>query len=88
MDAKPRPWFRYAARASLALGARDTAGALGALEQSSRESGSMWIYYIPLRDAAFDPVRATSRFAALARRAGLDANGIPTARSYVRVVVP
>jgi hypothetical protein len=44
--------------------------------------------YLPVRDAAFDPVRATSRFAALARRAGLDVNGIPTPLVQVPVRVP
>jgi tetratricopeptide (TPR) repeat protein/tRNA A-37 threonylcarbamoyl transferase component Bud32 len=77
MDAaQRRPWFRHVARATIALAARDTAGALGALERSSRETGAMWTLYLPVRDIAYDPVRATSRFAALARQAGLDVNGI------------
>jgi tetratricopeptide (TPR) repeat protein len=85
---EPRPWFRDVALATVALAEGDTSRALDALERSWKGTGSMWFVYLPVRDAAFDPVRATSRFAALARRAGLDVNGIPTPLVQVPVRVP
>ena len=72
---KPPPWYRHVVKATAALGVRDTARALDALEQSARETGSLWTVYQSVRDAMYDPVRATPRFAALARQAGLDVNG-------------
>ena len=78
---KPPPWFRHVVRATAALGVRDTARALDALEQSASETGSLWIVYQSVRDAMYDPVRATSRFAALTRQAGLDVKGLPALTS-------
>ena len=71
-SANPRPWFTDAQRASIRLAVGDTAGALNALEQSARSSGGMWSTLIPVADPAYDPVRHTTRFAALMRQAGLD----------------
>lgn len=78
---KPPPWYRHVVRATAALGVRDTARALDALERSSSETGSLRILYQPVRDAMYDPLRATARFARLVRQADLDVNGMPVAMS-------
>ena len=69
VSSRPRLWFADVARASERLAVGDSAGALDALERSARESGAMWVSYMPITDAAFDLVRASPRFAALLRQA-------------------
>ena len=69
---RPTPWFTDAAMASVMLARNDTAGFLAALERSESRSGPMWVAYIPPADPAYDAVRGSARFAALARRAGID----------------
>ena len=68
----PRPWFADVAKASVLLASRDTAAALTALEQSQRDAGAIWVFYISLRDPMYDEVRKSPRFAALLRAAGVD----------------
>lgn len=68
----PKPWFIDVSRASVFLATRDSAAALSALERSARETGPMWVFFIPLADPAFDLVRGSPRFDALLRRANLD----------------
>jgi len=77
---QPKPWFADVARASVMLAIGDTAKALEALERSAAATGPMWIIYIPIADQAFDPVRRSSRFAALVRQAGLDERVITAPR--------
>jgi lipopolysaccharide biosynthesis regulator YciM len=69
---RPRPWFADVARGSVFLALGDTAHALDAMERSASRSGAMWAGYLPLRDAAYDPVRQSARFRALVRQAGAD----------------
>ena len=69
MEARvPRPWFAEVAKATVLLATGDSTGALNALERSERDSGSLWVFYIPLGDPAFDLVRKSARFAAVLRR--------------------
>jgi len=77
----PRPWFTDAQRATVRLAIGDTTGALNALEQSVRSSGSLWEILISPAAPAYDPVRHTARFAALMRRAGLDLRTFNALRS-------
>jgi hypothetical protein len=73
MEARtPRPWFADVARASVSLATGDSPGALTALERSSDDTGALWVFYIPLGDPAFDPVRKSARFAELLRKANVD----------------
>jgi serine/threonine-protein kinase len=72
----PRPWFVDVEKASVLLARGDSSGALNALERSERNSGPMWVFFIPLADPAYDVVRETPRFAALLRRANIDARRI------------
>jgi TolB-like protein/tetratricopeptide (TPR) repeat protein len=73
MEARnPRPWFVDVSKASIALATGDTAAALSALERSARASAAAWVYFIPLGDPAYDPVRHSPRFAALLRQANVD----------------
>jgi len=73
MEARnPRPWFVDVSRASVLLATGDSANALTALERSARESGPLWVFYMPLGDPAFDGVRRSPRFAALLRQANID----------------
>jgi eukaryotic-like serine/threonine-protein kinase len=78
--AEPQPWFIDAARATVMLAMRDTAGALTSLERSSSTTGWMWSEYLPASDPAYDPVRKSARFAALVRQAGLDSRVITAPR--------
>ncbi len=71
----PRPWFTDVARSSVFMALGDTAHALDALETSAA-AGTKWVEYITLRDPAFDPIRASPRFAALLARADVDAAAI------------
>jgi serine/threonine protein kinase len=73
---KPRPWFTDVAKASVFLAKNDTASALTFLERSSNETGALWVFYIPLGDPAFDPVRKSPRFAKLLRKANIDTSVI------------
>ena len=68
----PRPWFADPAKASVFLAAHDTAAALNLLERSQRSTGAIWVYYLPLGDPAYDPIRHSARFAALLRAANVD----------------
>jgi tetratricopeptide (TPR) repeat protein len=68
----PKPWFVDVSRASVFLAIGDTAHALTALEQSAANSGSLWVFYMPLGDPAFDAVRRSQRFAALLERANIN----------------
>jgi len=73
MEARnPRPWFLDVAKASVSLAIGDTAAALGALERSARGSAAAWVYFIPLGDPIYDPVRHSQRFADLLRQANVD----------------
>jgi hypothetical protein len=71
----PRPWFTDVARATVFMALGDTASALGALETSAA-TGTIWVEYLAPLDPAFDPVRASPRFAALLARSDVDAAAI------------
>jgi eukaryotic-like serine/threonine-protein kinase len=68
----PRPWSTDVQRATVKLALGDSAGALSALERSARTTGPLWVWLMSPRDPAYDLVRHSERFAALARQAGLD----------------
>lgn len=70
-----RPWFTDVARATVFMALGDTSRALGALETSSA-AGTMWVEYLTLLDPAFDPIRASPRFASLLARSDVDAAAI------------
>jgi serine/threonine protein kinase/tetratricopeptide (TPR) repeat protein len=76
----PRPWFIDVSRASVFLAMGDTGNALTALERSADTSGPLWVFYMSLSDPAFDPIRRSSRFAALLRRANISSDEIEHAR--------
>jgi serine/threonine-protein kinase len=81
MEARnPRPWFVDVARAGVFLATGDTARALTALERSSRDFGAVWVFYIPLGDPAYDPVRKSDRFASLLRQAHIESRVITSPR--------
>ncbi|HEX6573711.1 MAG TPA: protein kinase [Gemmatimonadaceae bacterium] len=67
----PQPWFIHVSKASVLLAEGDSAAALTALERSARDSGTLWVFFIPLADPAFDQIRDSRRFAALLRSANL-----------------
>jgi serine/threonine-protein kinase len=68
----PRPWFIDVAKASVMLAVGDSSGAMDALERSERESGALWVYYIPLGDPTYDLVRKSRRFREILRQANID----------------
>ena len=70
---QPRPWYAEAERAGVMLAVGDTARAFDALEQSTAHSLGAWTIFIPLMDPAYDGVRRSSRFAALLKKAHMDA---------------
>ena len=65
------PWAGGFTIAWATLGLGDTARALAALERST-DVGEIWPSWFTLYDGVYDAVRASPRFAALARRVGLD----------------
>jgi serine/threonine-protein kinase len=65
------PWAGGFTIAWATLGLGDTARALAALERST-DVGEIWPSWFTLFDGVYDEVRASPRFAALARRVGLD----------------
>jgi hypothetical protein len=77
---KPRPWFVEVSKASISLATADTASALSALESSARGSAAAWVYFIPLGDPTYDPVRHSPRFADLLRQANVDARVMTSPR--------
>jgi len=81
----PRPWYVDVARASVFLATGDTASALEALERSSRETGPLWVFHIPLGDPAFDPVRKSARFAELLRKAHIERRVVTNPRRELSV---
>jgi tetratricopeptide (TPR) repeat protein len=85
MDARtPRPWFVDVTSASVSLARGDSAAALNALERSASTSGAIWVFFLPLRDPAYDLVRRSPRFAALLRQAGVDLKIATTPVSIAR----
>jgi serine/threonine-protein kinase len=68
----PLPWFTDISKASVLLATGDSGGGLAAIERSARNSGPLWVFFIPLGDPAYDQVRASRRFVALLRQANLD----------------
>jgi len=76
----PRPWYVDVAKATVFLATGDTAHALTALERSSRDTGPLWVFYIPLGDPAFDPVRKSRRFEALLRKANIKSRVVTNPR--------
>ena len=77
----PRPWYADVTHAYLALATGDTAAALGALENSARRSGPMWVFPLLPCLSAFDPIRRSARFAALLRRANLNVDAVTSGGS-------
>lgn len=73
----PRVWFGDMTIALAALGLGDTAKALDALEQATKDE-EIWAEYRPVWDPMFDPIRRSTRFDALLQR--LDLRGRPTPR--------
>jgi eukaryotic-like serine/threonine-protein kinase len=72
LEARPqREWLVVTGLAYAYLGLRDTARALIALEAAARD-GEITPTFIPLADRIFDPLRGSTRFAAVVRRFGLD----------------
>ena len=76
LDAVPDSvWMIHMGRVFAALGASDTTKALREIEAalSNRELVTQWV---PLSDRMFDPIRKSSRFAAILRKAGLEGRGL------------
>jgi tetratricopeptide (TPR) repeat protein len=71
-ESTPRPWYVDVARASVLIAIGDSAGALSALERSARDSGPLWVFFIPLGDPAYDLIRRSPRFATLLGEAHVD----------------
>jgi hypothetical protein len=69
------------AYASLGLG--DTTRAFDALERAT-DAGEIWSNWFPLADPIYDGVRESPRFAALARRVGLDVRAVENTRQLAR----
>jgi hypothetical protein len=76
----PRPWFTDMARATILLATGDTARALEAMERCANSFGPVCAEYLPLDDAAWDPVRRSPRFAGLVRNAKVDESVITAPR--------
>ena len=72
LDARRPPlWGARFSTAWAFLGLGDTARALDALEQAT-DAGEIWPNWYTLWDEAYEGVRASPRFATIARRVGLD----------------
>jgi serine/threonine protein kinase len=76
----PRPWYVDVAKAGVYLATNDTANALAALKRSADSTGALWVFYIPLGDPAYDPVRKSERFAELLHRANIDLRVVTSPR--------
>ncbi|HEV8148647.1 MAG TPA: tetratricopeptide repeat protein, partial [Gemmatimonadales bacterium] len=77
---RPLPWAGGFSIAWAMLGLGDTARALAALERST-DAHEIWPSWFTLFDGVYEDVRASPRFAAVARRVGLDVGRFTAPRS-------
>ena len=68
----PRKWFAESSLSWAYLALGDTTRALAALERAT-DLGEHWPAYNRASDPVYDPIRRSARWAALAKRVGLDA---------------
>ena len=73
----PQPWLTETAIAETQLALGDTSAAFEALDRATA-AHEMWTPFLNLNDPMFDIARKSARFAALARRVGLDPNTFTT----------
>ena len=76
---KPPPSGLSMARASVLLGAQDTAGALAALKKAT-DDHEIWASYQAVLDPIYAPLWPSARYAALLRRVGLGDVVLPSAK--------